>query len=385
MAGDMAASGAKSDAPIVARLNARGLVPLGVTAAPDAYQCVCSVSSRSGVTRNPWNLARSAGGSSSGAGAAVAAGLGPLHLGTDGGGSVRTPAAWCGAIGLVPGIAFSGYPVGLPGILARSVEDTNLLAREIAGARLDDGIRWRRPALTTGTGASLQGRRVGHWPAPSPIGVPVQPEVERVVAAALAKLSRADGFRIVDVPVTPDRQALVDGWTAGIAQGLRATQEKLVAAGGAERADPWLRRLIDNARKLDEKTIEAMDARYLKMISALAADRRLTSFDVIFSATMPVQAFDAGLHQPADYDASVIPYGLDGGERVLGHTVIFSLLGWVSASIPCGFDRDGMPVGLMIAVPPAADDLSRCLAYARRVESLVTPEQRVPFVPRARS
>jgi aspartyl-tRNA(Asn)/glutamyl-tRNA(Gln) amidotransferase subunit A len=375
---DPVRSRADADAPLIARMRRAGLVLSGITTAPDVYQCVCSTSSRTGVTRNPWNSALSAGGSSAGAGAAAAAGLGPLHMGTDGGGSVRTPAAWCGVFGIIPGVRFTGYPIGLPGIIARTVTDAAHLAAIVGGVESAEGWRWPATDYPAGLQASsLRGQRLAVWPDPSPVGVWTSDEVARIVDVAIGKVAAEAGSAAAVLPMLLDREALISGWTAGIAETLLST-DRLLPPERRHLADPWLLTQIERARAIPPDLLGPMADRYQPMIDAVAADPRLAALDIVMSATMPVQPYPAELHFPADYDDSVIPYGLDDGGRLLGQTSMFSLLGWASASIPCGFDGNGMPVGLMIGVRPGPDDMLRCLQAARWIEAIVAPTGRYP-------
>lgn len=181
---------ALQDAPPAARMREAGAIILAKTTVPDFGMLSSGLSSFHGITRNPWNTACNTGGSSSGAAAAAAAGYGPLHIGTDIGGSVRLPAAWCGLVGFKPTlgrIPIDPYYTGrCAGPMTRSVEDTVLLMRHLA--RPDARDATSLPPLTddwSDEPVSVNGLKIGLMLEP---GAGLQPE--GFVCAAVEQADR---------------------------------------------------------------------------------------------------------------------------------------------------------------------------------------------------
>src|SRR6187431_1462617 len=178
---------AERDAPPAARLREAGAVIFSKTTMPDYGMLSSGLSSFHPLTRNPWDVSKNPGGSSSGAGAAAAAGYGPLHLGTDIGGSVRLPAGWCGLVGLKP--SFGRVPVDPPyygrvaGPMTRRVEDAALLMSVLAKPDHRDGMSLPVQDIDwTNLSADLKGKRIGLL-LDAGVGMAVEPEVKAAVEA----------------------------------------------------------------------------------------------------------------------------------------------------------------------------------------------------------
>ena len=190
---------AERDAPPAARMRDAGAVILGKTTMPDYGMLSSGLSSFHGLTRNPWDLSKNPGGSSSGAGAAAAAGYGPLHVGTDIGGSVRLPASWCGIFTLKPSLGRipidPAYAGRVAGPMTRTVADAALMMGVLA--QPDDGDATSLPAQTIEwqrLERDLAGLRIGFMPDIG-VGMPVDPEVADAVEAA-AKRFEAAGAKV---------------------------------------------------------------------------------------------------------------------------------------------------------------------------------------------
>src|SRR2546428_1841158 len=194
------------DAPIVARLKAAGGIMLGKTNTPTMGWIGATHNLLFGVTRNPWNLERTPGGSSGGASAAAAAGLGPLHVGTDGGGSIRIPAAFAGIYGFkasygrIPTYPTSGaWSLSHVGPMTRTVTDAALMMNAAAGP--DERDQYSLPAqrvdYVKALKGDLRGLRVA-WTGDPGFAGPVDPEV-RAVCARAAKVFRETGARVEEV------------------------------------------------------------------------------------------------------------------------------------------------------------------------------------------
>ena len=347
------------DAPVPARLRAEGAVFFGKTTTPEFGWKGVTDSPLSGITRNPWSLERTPGGSSGGGAAAVLAGIGPLAVGTDAGGSIRIPASFCGIVGHKPTFGrVAVYPasafgdVAHVGPMTRTVDDAALMLDAIKGpdsrdwhSLPDDGIAYREQ---TGKG-SLAGKRVALSPTlgyaePAPA---VRAAVERaasVFAELGAVVEPADPFAESPMPIF-QTLALGGFWAL-----LRAQKPEAVAV-----MDP---RLVEMCRRGAAVTQE----QYVEAIAQRAAlgqtvRRFFDRFDLLLSPTMPIPAAYADPHS----DDAPNP---DNAWSWVTYTYVFNLTKNPSCSLPCGF-ADGLPIGLMIT-GPLYDDLGvlqACCAY----------------------
>jgi aspartyl-tRNA(Asn)/glutamyl-tRNA(Gln) amidotransferase subunit A len=347
------------DAPVAARLRAAGAVFFGKTTTPEFGWKGVTDSPLSGTTRNPWDLARSPGGSSGGSAAALAAGICPLAVGTDAGGSIRIPASFCGVVGLKPTFGrVAVYPSSAFGDLAhigpmaRSAADAALMLDAIKGpdsrdwASLpDDGIAYRQRA---GRG-SIKGKRVALSPTlgfaePLPA---VRTAVERaaqVFADLGAIVEPADPFAESPLAIF-ETLALAGFWAL-----LRAQKPAAIDV-----MDPGLVAMCRRGERVrQEDYVDAIGRR-------VALGQRLRQFfdrfDLLLSPTMPVPAAYA---DPREDDA---PNPKNSWSWVT-FTPVFNLTKNPSASVPCGF-VDGLPVGLMVTGPLYEDlaVLQACSAY----------------------
>ncbi|MGL4320900.1 MAG: amidase family protein, partial [Paracoccaceae bacterium] len=218
------------DSPVVERLRAAGAVILGLTTTPEFGWKAVTDSARHGVTRNPWNPEMTPGGSSGGAAVAAAVGAGVLHLGTDGGGSIRIPASFCGIAGLKPSFGrVPAYPasafgtVAHIGPMARTVGDLVLMLNAISGRDLRDWTQMPMAIAPAGPAPmNWAGVRIGHWVRPS-VGA-AAPEVSALVDAVLADLELT-GARIetIDLPNLDDLPEMFRRhWFVGAANRLAA-------------------------------------------------------------------------------------------------------------------------------------------------------------------
>ena len=325
-----------ADAPATMRLREAGAVLLGKTTMPDLGMIASGVSSAHGVTRNPWNLERNSGGSSSGAGAAVAAGLGALAVGSDIGGSVRIPSAFCGIVGLKP--SYGRVPLAHPwqglvaGPMARSVGDVaqmlNLISRP--DARDYTSLPWDDYDYLDNLDAGVRGLRVGLM-LDIGFGLPVQPEVRAHVLAAAAAFESMGALVETMPPIfeedpEPDFDRMVQAYAWEEFDTLSPHEQNCVMP---EIAD-WCRdgeRLM--AGDLTRAAARIGDIRK-RVIAATAA------YDVVLSPTMSIEAFGAELPWPA------------GGTRHNPFCFPFNLSEQPALSISCGFTSSGLPVGLQI-------------------------------------
>ncbi|MDL2079704.1 amidase [Streptomyces sp. GXMU-J15] len=349
----------EEDAPSVARLREHGAVFLGKTTTPEFGWKGVTDSPLTGITRHPLDPTRTAGGSSGGAAAAVALGAGPLALGTDGGGSVRIPAAFCGIFGLKPTYGrVPLYPASAFGTLAhvgpmtRDAADAALMLDVIG---VPDSRDWSAlgPAAGSFTGAlsgGVRGLRVAYSPS---LGgqVAVRPAVASAVRRAVERLAGLGAFvEETDPDLTDPVDAFHTLWFAGAA---RVTQH--LGPHQRELLDPGLRE------------IRALGARYSALDYLAAVDVRMElgrrmgrfhdTYDLLLTPTLPITAFEAGAE---------VPKG-SGHRRWTGWTPFtypFNMTQQPAATVPVGTDGDGLPVGLQIVAARHRDDLVLRAAHA---------------------
>ncbi|MCE3553597.1 amidase [Pseudonocardia sp. RS11V-5] len=330
---------AERDAPAAARVREAGAVILGKTTMPDLGMLGSSQSSFHPVTRNPWDPTRTPGGSSSGAAAAAAAGYGPLHLGTDIGGSVRQPAGWNGIAGLKP--TFGRVPVVPPyagrviGPLCRTVGDVSLLMSVVAVPDTRDhtalpaaDIAWPEAA------GAVQGLRIGLLP---DVGVGLA--TDHAVRAAVEEAARTlEAAGAVVEPVAPFlTRDMLDGmdrfWRARAWSDLGALPE--------ERRAKVLPAILEWAAPGADLTGAEVFHGYSQMDAmAVAAHRALAGLDFLLLPTAPIPPF------PVEYASA-----FDDPARPFEHiatSLPFNMSGQPALSVNCGYTTGGLPIGLQI-------------------------------------
>jgi aspartyl-tRNA(Asn)/glutamyl-tRNA(Gln) amidotransferase subunit A len=351
------------DAPAVARLRECGAVLLGKTTTPEfGWKGVCD-SPLTGITRNPWNEALTSGGSSGGAAVAAALGMGCLHLGTDGGGSIRIPAAFSGVFGHKPTFGLvPAYPLSMFGTIAHlgpiaaCVDDA---ARMLTAMSLPDSRDWyslpymqRDFALAAGTG--VRGLRAA---LSIDLGyAKVSDEIARIVDGAAHLLLEA-GMTVErrDPGFADPFETFRVHWHTGA-----ANQRNTVPKERQHDLDPG----FDLFATLGE-AIPHMD--FVDATNERAdLGRRMKAFhqeyDVLLTPTLPIVAFEAGHVAPPGWDQTDwMPWS--------PFSFPFNLTQQPAASIPCGFTSSGLPVGLQIVGDKYADDI--VLRVARAFEALM--------------
>ncbi len=359
---------ATANAPMIERVLAAGAVIVGKTAMPEFGWKGTGSSPLTGITRNPWNTARNPGGSSSGSAATVASGAVPVALGSDAGGSIRIPAAFCGIAGIKPTLGLIPVWPGTVteslshvGPLARSVEDAALIVAATAGPDPRDPLSYGAPDATSPQ--SLARLRAGGLRAAivaAPFGVAPEEGVAAVFAEAVARLRAAvpAAWGEIDLEIALPRGIFETLWVTGRGYGFADT----IAARGGE-MDPGLVRCASLARNYAlGDFLRAIDDRR-RLNAALAA--LLDDRDVVVMPTMPLTAFAAEDEVPPGGEADApLPW-----VTWTPYTYPFNLSGQPAVSIPCGFDRDGLPVGLQIVAKWGADRLA--IAVARRFERVL--------------
>ncbi|HKW95532.1 MAG TPA: amidase [Methylomirabilota bacterium] len=342
----------EEDAVSVERLKGAGAVIIGKTTTPEFGHKAVTDSPLFGITRNPWNPQLTPGGSSGGAGVAVAAGLGPLALGTDGGGSIRIPASFCGIYGLKPSFGrvpqFPGFPgwgtLTHTGPMTRTVRDAALMLDAIAGP--DDRDRHSLPAAGRSFLAACEQGIAGLSVAWSPdLGYArVDPEVADLCAAAAERFESFGGHVEVVSPSWDDPEEMFRH-TIG-AETWAAWGDRLETDG--EQLDRSLRALLRFGATV---TIEQYQ-RALRRREEFWTDvqRFLARFDLLITPTVAVPPFEVGrpgLNEINGQPASPLGWA--------PFCFPFNLTGQPAATVPVGFTGAGLPVGLQIVGRRHAD------------------------------
>ena len=360
------------DAPVTARLREAGAVLLGKTTTPE-FGCKGETNSLlTGISRNPWSLEHTPGGSSGGASAAVTAGLGPLAIGTDGAGSVRIPAAFCGNVGLKPSFGrVPAYPLSPFGSVAHlgphamTVEDVALLMNTIA---LPDARDWTSLPFygvdyLAGLKGDIKGLRVAYSPT---LGYAKNVDSEIAAATAQAAKHLQDLVAVVEQvhPLTEDPLDISTGlWFAGAYQVWRTLSPAQQAL-----TDPDFKAQAELGALLDTHAIHALNQRRGVLGSHLR--QFMQRFDLILTPSTAVTAFKAlpAGHSPMDSAA------------MLGWTPFsypFNLSQQPAISLPCGLSSQGLPMGVQLVGPmfgdatllQAAQALQACYPMQRPVLS----------------
>jgi aspartyl-tRNA(Asn)/glutamyl-tRNA(Gln) amidotransferase subunit A len=355
------------DAPPAARVREAGGVMVAKTTMPDYGMLSSGVSSFHPLTRNPWDLRMTPGGSSAGAGAAAAAGYGPLHLGTDIGGSVRLPASWCGIFTLKPSLG--RIPIDPPymgraaGPMTRSVADAawfmQVLARPDARDSMNlpyQDIGWS--AFDRGA-EKLEGLRIGLL-LEAGCGLAVEPEVRAAVEEAARLFERAGATVLPMKPFMT--QAMLDGmdwfWRMRSYIDMKALPRERKS-----RILPYIQQWGDSAAAMNgEAVFKAYNQFHVTRLQTVAA---CSAFDYVISPTSPIPAFPAELPSPTNDPMRPLEH--------IGFTVPYNMSEQPAASINCGYTKTGLPIGLQIA-GQRFDDLG-VLQVARAFE-IIRGEQR---------
>ncbi|WP_174246940.1 amidase [Rhodococcus rhodochrous] len=348
------------DSPVAARLREDGMVLLGKTTTPEIAWKAVTDSALYGVTTNPADTTKTAGGSSGGSAAAVAAGFGPCSVGTDGGGSIRIPASFCGVVGFkpthgrIPIFPASPFgPLAHAGPITRTVEDAALLTDILALPDPRDPTALA-PPLTTFRGG-LNREVVGMDVAYSKtLGyVDVDPEVGKIVDRAVRVLDEA-GLRVTaaDPGFTDPLEAFENLWAAGAATMLKTFPE-----GTRDKVDPGLGRVWSHGEQLG--AVDYLEARAVAAAVGITMGIFHQKYNVLITPTMPIPAFEAGHDVPSGSSLTSWP-------QWTPFTYPFNLTQQPAISIPVGTTSAGLPVGLQIVGPRHSDDL--LLAVARFAE-----------------
>jgi len=354
---------APSDAPLVAALRQAGAVILGKTTTTEFGWKSPGDCPLTGITRNPWNTAHTPGGSSAGAAAAAAAGFGPLHVGTDAGGSTRIPAAWSGIVGLKPSFGrVPQWPLGafghvaVAGPMARTVRDAALMLNVLARfdprdpfALPDDPRDWR-----DGIEDGVRGLRIGVLRDP---GFPAPLDADGLAALEIAR------------QILIDEGAIIEEVDAGLPDCSLVFTRVWGAA---------LKRLVDS---LPEAQRHLLDPGLLQVA---AANQNVTASEMLEGEAMRVQAANAMAMLHLTYDAvicPVVPSCAPLAEKIIGDpvaalwnewapwTLLFNLTRQPAISVPVGVNAAGLPRAVQIAAALYRDEIA--LRIGRTIERIL--------------
>ena len=339
---------ASTDAPPAARVRAAGCVILGKTTMPDFGMLASGVSSLHGTTRNPWKLDRNPAGSSSGAGAAIAAGYGPLALGTDIGGSVRLPAAYNGIFALKPSLGripiYPPYLGRVTGPMTRTVRDAAMLMSEVTKPDARDfmALRYENIDWPGLLALDVRGKKLGLVRRIG-AGLPVQPAVSAAIEAA-AKLMESAGAVVepVEAFIPRELQAALDRF---FQVRLLAEMEQLAPERRAKIL-PFVRAWCEQAENV--RGTEALRSLGEIMRMREKAVAAIQGYDFLLSPTSPITAYGAEEPAPGSDPTHALEH--------VAFTAPFNMSEQPAASICAGYDGDGLPIGLQI-VGHRFDDL----------------------------
>jgi aspartyl-tRNA(Asn)/glutamyl-tRNA(Gln) amidotransferase subunit A len=359
------------DAPPAARLREAGAVIFSKTTMPDYGMLSSGLSSFHPLTRNPWDLSKNPGGSSAGAGAAGAAGYGPLHLGTDIGGSVRLPACWCGLVALKPSLG--RIPIDPPyvgrvaGPMTRTVDDAALMMSVLSKPDRRDGMslppndfNWKAldlPSRKLRIGLMLD---LG-------VGQALEQDV-RDTAVAAARAFEAAGADVSEVPSVLTREML-DGLDMFWRVRLWDELSKMTPADRAK-ALPYIYKWAESGAKLTG--VDAVRGFNATMAIRAAAAKLFCELDYVISPVSPVVNFAAELASPINDPEKPFEH--------IAYTVTWNMAENPAASINGGYDKNGFPIGVQI-VGRRFDDLG-VLRMAKAFEAMRGQQRPWPAAPK---
>jgi aspartyl-tRNA(Asn)/glutamyl-tRNA(Gln) amidotransferase subunit A len=358
------------DAPPAARLREAGAVIFSKTTMPDYGMLSSGLSSFHPLTRNPWDLSKNPGGSSSGAGAAAAAGYGPLHLGTDIGGSVRLPACWCGLVALKPSLG--RIPIDPPyvgrvtGPMTRIVDDAALMMSVLSRPDRRDGMSLPPDSINwKALDKPLRKQRIGLM-LDLGVGQALEQDV-RDVAVKAAKAFETAGAIVTEVAGVLTREML-DGldnfWRARMWDDL----SKLTPAERAK-ALPYILTWAEAGAKLSG--VEVVRGFNATMAIRAAAAKLFWDLDYVISPVSPVVNFAAELAAPLNDPAKPFEH--------ICYTVPWNMAENPAVSINGGYDKQGFPIGVQI-IGRRFDDIG-VLGMAKAFEGLRGPQKPWPKPP----
>jgi len=375
-----------TEAALTKRFKAAGLQVLGRSATPEFGICGTTEPEVRGPTRNPWDLTRSSGGSSGGAAVAVAAGVVPIAHGSDGGGSIRIPAAACGVVGLKVsrGRVYSGSTDGdsildlsVDFVLTRTIRDTAAVLQSVAGPAAGDFVMNSAPLLPPGS--SVPACRIAWtngqgWP-----GSPeVDPEVSSAVGAVAGVLADL-GYRVEEA--APDYAwdeylaVMTDAFALATASTVRSLSQTSGRPVSPDFLEPLTLANVEHARRLSNRDIRDLKSR--------ASDIRRSvgdlfeRFDLLLCPTLARPAAPLGTRWGMDPNLSAYEWTVQ-QEDWIPFSAVFNITGQPAISLPLAHSEAGLPIGVQLAARPGREDL--LLAVAGQLEEALPWKHRLPPV-----
>ena len=346
------------DSTLVKRYKKAGLIFFGKTASPEFGGTPTTESMLWGATRNPWNLEYSTGGSSGGSAAAVAAGILPVAHATDGGGSIRIPAACCGLFGLKPSrarvplgpTALEGW-MGLsaPHVVSRTVRDSaaflDISHGPEFGSRVQPNNEVDSYLKDIGNPKNYRKLRIG-WLDKNPLGIPVDPEVDLAMQKT-AKLCESIGHVVEPIKLPIDYQGFLGSFGvltgAGMLSVVKAREKVLGRAVTADDLEPLTMRAVEQARKAG--SVDLYNARQLLDLTGLQMDQFMVNYDVILSpvfSSLTPKIGELSLNQPFETF-------LKGAMAFASYSSLYNATGQPAMSVPLFWSQSGLPIGSMFA------------------------------------
>ncbi|PBB28976.1 amidase [Mesorhizobium sp. WSM3882] len=378
----------EADSYFMRRARAAGLKTLGRTTAPELGRSGMSESILNGITANPWNLERTTGGSSSGSAAAVAAGIVPIASASDGGGSIRTPAAWCGLVGLNPSRGrISGGPndqdswFGLSRtfVLCRTVRDMAAALDVFSGIHPGDPFRIIQPTrayveeLLQPTGTLRVGIARTEWGA-----VGLKPEILEAVEST-ATLLQEMGHMVDDVEPAhepAEYSRILLGMYDLDASGLESAARVMGRPINSDTLEPVNLKLHEHGRGLPLSYAADVHEAVRKM--RLRIGEAIEPFDILLTPTMPSMALPhGGIYSSTHPTISAVEY-IEADAALYQYVGVFNVTGQPSVSLPLAQGADGLPIGLQIV--GRFGDEARLIRVARDLEQARPWSGRLPKI-----
>lgn len=331
--------------PAVARMLEAGAIMIGKNTTAETGWKAASTSPLTGVTRNPWDPKLTTGGSSSGSAAAVAAGTVPISLGSDGGGSLRIPASFCGVFSLKPTLGrVPTFPLSASeqlshaGVLTQTVQDSALSLDVLQGVHAMDPNSLPREQRSYLDGLTDPPPRLRVAMLPTLFNHPVSAEVARIIGSGFDRIGGLSQVEVCTLdPGWKDPIDIFDRlWVARVASRIHDNAVDL------QKVDPGLARMIGLAQGLSlQGHLQALQQRatFSRQVS-----EAFETVDLIITPTVPIEPFAAECDGPSDMDSSTpVPWA-----RWTPFTYPFNLTGHPAASVPCGWTSQGLPVGMQV-------------------------------------
>lgn len=350
-----------ADSPAPARAREGGCVLLGKTTMPDYGMLSSGLSSIHGITRNPWRLDRNTSGSSSGAGAAAAAGYAPLHIGTDIGGSVRLPATHCGIFALKPSLGrvptYPPYIGRVAGPMTRSVAASAALMNLLTKPDPRDfmSLPYEHENYTDLEGMNLKSLRIGFLP-DMKAGLPVHPEVRAAAKAAADALGGA-GAKVEEMTsfLTPE---LLDGMSRFFEARSHNDYMQLSPAKQAKVLPFIVEWCTWRAKSFTGRDVMAAYTSYVTLREVTT--KSCQPYDFVLSPTSPILPYEAALPCPGNDPHNALPH--------IAFTVAYNMSEQPAAALNWTFSKDGLPIGVQV-IGRRFDDLG-VLRISRILEQL---------------